>query len=113
MTDFVERCRLSSNCCRLSRFSFLEEICDILMHTQVIQLRRVTWYTSVCHIFWQKKEKEGQNMRKGLITKLMVSLSTVMASLALVVTSGLTNSTCLYFLYQPELPEGAEKLRRR
>ena len=52
-------------------------------------------------------------MRKGLITKMMVSLSTVMASLAVVVTSGLTNSTCLFSLYQPELPEGAEKLRRR
>lgn len=52
-------------------------------------------------------------MRKGLITKLMVSLSTVMASLAVVVTSGLTNSTCYLFLYQPELPAGAEKLRRR
>ena len=51
-------------------------------------------------------------MKKGLITKLMASLSTVMASLA-VVTSGLTNSTCYLFLYQPELPEGAEKLRRK
>ena len=30
-------------------------------------------------------------MKKGLITKLMASLSTVMASLAVVVTSGLTN----------------------
>ena len=52
-------------------------------------------------------------MKKGLITKLMASLSAVMASLAVVVTSGLTNSTYLFFLYQPELPEGAEKLRRR
>ena len=52
-------------------------------------------------------------MKKGLITKLMASLSTVMASLAVVVTSGLTNSTCYLLLYQPELPEGAEKLRRK
>ena len=36
-------------------------------------------------------------MKKGLITKLMASLSTVMASLAVVVTSGLTNSTCYLF----------------
>ena len=36
-------------------------------------------------------------MKKGLITKLMASLSAVMASLAVVVTSGLTNSTCYLF----------------
>lgn len=71
----------------------------------------MNWYTSVCHIFLQKRREK--KMKKGLITKLMASLSTVMASLAVVVTSGLTNSTCYLFLYQPELPEGAEKLRRK
>ena len=62
------------------------------------------------YFFAKRREKK---MKKGLITKLMASLSTVMASLAVVVTSGLTNSTCYLFLYQPELPEGAEKLRRK
>ena len=52
-------------------------------------------------------------MKKGLITKLMASLSTVMASLAVVVTSGLKFYSCYLFLYQPELPECAEKLRRK
>ena len=35
------------------------------MHTQVIKLRRVTWYTSVCHIFLAKKGKGGTKHEKG------------------------------------------------
>ena len=71
----------------------------------------MNWYISVCHIFLQKRREK--KMKKGLITKLMASLSAVMASLAVVVTSGLTNSTCYLFLFYLELPEGAEKLRRK
>ena len=52
-------------------------------------------------------------MRKKVFTKIVASLSTVMASLAVLVTSGMINSTCCLFLYQPELPEDAEKLLRK
>lgn len=44
---------------------------------------------------------------------LMRNMSTVVASLALIITSGMVNSVCHIFLYQPELPEGADALRKR
>lgn len=46
---------------------------------------------------------------KNLIRKI----STIAAGLALVITSCAVNSACYYFMYQPELPEGADRLRRR
>ena len=51
-------------------------------------------------------------MKKEKFVKLMTGLSSAMASLALMVTSGMVNSTCYFFLHQPELPQDAEKLRR-
>lgn len=44
---------------------------------------------------------------------MMRKFSTVVAGLALVITTCAVNSACYYFMYQPELPEGAERLRRR
>lgn len=39
--------------------------------------------------------------------------STVIASLAMVITTCTVNSTCQFLMHQPELPEGADRLRRR
>ncbi len=39
--------------------------------------------------------------------------SKIVADLALRITSNTVNSACDYFLYQPRLPEGAERLRRK
>lgn len=36
----------------------------------------------------------------------------MLASLALIVTSINANMTCMYIAHQPELPEGAKKLRK-
>lgn len=46
---------------------------------------------------------------KSMIQKI----ATIVAGLALVITSCAVNSACYYFMYQPELPEGADRLRRR
>lgn len=44
---------------------------------------------------------------------LMRKCATVIAGLAMVITTCTVNSACQFFLHQPELPEGAERLRRR
>lgn len=36
----------------------------------------------------------------------------VLASMALLVTTANVNATCAFIIYQPELPQGAEKLRK-
>ncbi len=38
--------------------------------------------------------------------------SGVIAALALMVTAANVNKACMLILHQPEMPEGAEKLRR-
>lgn len=47
---------------------------------------------------------------KIIMNKIVKKLSTVVAALALLITSGIVNTGCLFLMYQPELPEGAEKL---
>jgi cyclic lactone autoinducer peptide len=42
----------------------------------------------------------------------MMKYATVIAAFALMVTTANVNRSCLLVLNQPELPEGAEKLRR-
>lgn len=44
---------------------------------------------------------------------LISKAATVVASLALVVTAASVNSLCFCWMHQPELPEGAEMLRRK
>lgn len=39
-------------------------------------------------------------------------LSALVASLALFITAGAVNSACFGWVYQPELPEGADTLRK-
>jgi len=46
------------------------------------------------------------------LKKVILRFSGVLASLALMLTSMNVNTTCMYLAYQPELPEGAEKLRK-
>jgi len=47
------------------------------------------------------------------ITRNMVSkLGVLLASLALMIVSLNVNTTCMFVAHQPELPEGAKKLRK-
>lgn len=39
--------------------------------------------------------------------------SKIVAGVAMKITSNTVNSACLYFMHQPRLPEGAERLRRK
>lgn len=41
------------------------------------------------------------------------NLLTVVASLALAITTAATNSICFIWMHQPKLPDGAESLRRK
>lgn len=43
---------------------------------------------------------------------LIVKFSGVIAALALMVTAANVNHACMVVLHQPNLPEGAEKLRK-
>lgn len=43
---------------------------------------------------------------------LFAKYAGVIAALALMVTTVSVNRACVLFAYQPEMPEGAEKLRR-
>lgn len=42
--------------------------------------------------------------------RMILKFSGVLASLALAVTSLNVNTCCIFFLHQPKLPKGAEKL---
>lgn len=42
--------------------------------------------------------------------KVTFKIGRIVASLALMVTALNVNSTCMYLIHQPKLPEGAEKL---
>ncbi|MDR1548851.1 MAG: cyclic lactone autoinducer peptide [Hungatella sp.] len=44
--------------------------------------------------------------------KLIMKFSGVIATLALMVTTLNVNAACTFYAYQPELPDGAEKLRK-
>lgn len=55
------------------------------------------------------------NFVKGEVEmkKIMRNMASVVASLALLVTTVATNNVCLIWMHQPELPEGADSLRRK
>lgn len=44
--------------------------------------------------------------------RIFSKYSSFVAALALVVTTLTANSTCVFCVYQPEMPEGSEKLRK-
>lgn len=51
-------------------------------------------------------------MKTLVLNSLLVKLGTMAASLAFLVTAFNVNATCISFIHQPELPEGAKDLRR-
>lgn len=51
-------------------------------------------------------------MKNLVFNSLFVKLGTIVASLSFVVTAFNVNTTCVGFIHQPELPEGAKDLRR-
>ena len=44
--------------------------------------------------------------------KFIKGFANVLAAVAVTVTSGVATTGCFAFLHQPELPKGAEKLRK-
>lgn len=46
------------------------------------------------------------------MSKIIYKMSKVLAAIALLVTTCNVNSACVLWMYQPELPEGAESLRK-
>lgn len=55
------------------------------------------------------------NFVKGEVEmkKIMRNMASVVASLAMLVTTVAANNVCFVWLHQPELPEGADSLRRK
>lgn len=45
--------------------------------------------------------------------KIMYKFASVFASFALLVTVANVNSSCFFMAYQPELPENANRLKKR
>ncbi len=43
----------------------------------------------------------------------VIKVSKILASVALIITTLNVNTTCVFVAHQPELPEGAEKLRKK
>ncbi len=44
--------------------------------------------------------------------KIFLRFSSIIASLALIVTTINVNLTCMYIVHQPQLPKNSKKLRR-
>lgn len=44
---------------------------------------------------------------------LLIKIGKVVASLAVLVTAFNVNSTCMYLIHQPKLPEEASKLKKK
>lgn len=55
-------------------------------------------------------KKGGITLRK--LNSLVLKFGMTFASLALIITSMNANRVCMYIAHQPELPEGAKKLRK-
>lgn len=49
---------------------------------------------------------------KTCIKNLIFKFGSLVAGLALLVTTLNVNTTCAWLVYQPKLPEGAKKLRK-
>ena len=63
---------------------------------------------TICDDFLTTLRGESEDNMK----KMLMNLSKVAAALALVITTCNVNSACLMWLHQPELPEGADSLRK-
>ena len=50
--------------------------------------------------------------KNSVFRKLSIKFGGVIATFALAVTTLTANSTCDFIIHQPNLPEGAEKLRK-
>lgn len=57
---------------------------------------------------WQQKIKKGGSALKNLSLRCY----RVIAAMALMVTTININTACMFFFYQPKLPEGAEILKK-
>lgn len=51
--------------------------------------------------------------RAGAMNKIAEKCSKAVAGLALAVTKQNVNSTCMFVMYQPELPENAKMLKKK
>ncbi|MBP1566586.1 MAG: cyclic lactone autoinducer peptide [Oscillospiraceae bacterium] len=51
-------------------------------------------------------------LKGGLALKKYINLYSMLASLALIATTYISNSTCSWITYQEKLPEAAKELRK-
>lgn len=88
----------AENCCWESKNQIGKRICYTYGETII-----------TCPILGvaSRRATESEEIMKNFMTKA----STVVAALALVVTTVAVNSACVFFMHQPELPEGADSLR--
>ena len=63
-----------------------------------------------CGIMKMPKGKVDEEVRS--VKKLLEKYSGVLAAFALVVTTLVANSTCIYLMHQDEMPDAAKKLRK-
>ena len=61
-----------------------------------------------------KKIQEENNMKNRKLTKkyLLLKIGRIVAAIAIMVTTLNVNSTCMYMIHQPTLPDSAKKLRK-
>lgn len=79
----------------------------ILISTRSRTVKMVC-YNNIKYKLLRKKHSEEGIILKKIITKLCFGI----ASFAFMITSLSANTTCMFFMYQPKLPIGAEKLKR-
>ena len=72
-------------------------------------IAKVNFWGKMCYRIRHKKERRKNIMKKE---KFIKGFANVLAAVAVTVTSGVATTGCFTFLHQPELPKGAEKLRK-
>lgn len=59
-----------------------------------------------------QNRKEGFVMKNQKTATKATGIKKVIAAAAKMATSANVNSACMFFVYQPKLPKGTEKLRK-
>lgn len=64
-----------------------------------------TWYSKAVPCFFFERRNKMKKILKAVASTLMTGISAF-------VISGMTGSTCVFLLHQPELPEQLDQLRK-
>ncbi|WP_347517425.1 cyclic lactone autoinducer peptide [Ruminococcus sp. AM43-6] len=57
-------------------------------------------------------KSKGERMMKRLLSRCLRRYGKLIAALALAITTANVNSCCIWINHQPELPDGANNLRK-